>query len=68
MGGPVRTFADASARDMLNSAVAPSSLSVGWRAAAHRPGRTWSTTTCNAARFAWASRTSRKVPNTTADR
>src|SRR5207247_226455 len=67
-GGPLRTFADASAMGSESTLVARSSRSFGARTSRHRPGTTCSTIASRAASRSAGSVTSAAVPRITTER
>jgi len=67
-GGPLRILADASAIGMASTVVADSSLALGGRQAAERPGATRSISAASAASLARVSSTRTARPNTTTER
>src|SRR5438093_2732378 len=68
LGGPLRTFTEASPSGKARIAVALSSLALGWRTSSQRPGIILSVKAANARTFSVASSTGRKRPRTTAAR
>ena len=67
-GAPVRTFADASSSGSDSTLVAFSSLRVGGRASAKRPGSSFSVNASSTAYFSSGSSTGVAVPSTTTER
>ena len=67
-GPPVRTFADASFSGRESTPVAFSSLRVGGRASAKRPGSSFSVNASSTAYFSSGSVTVVAVPSTTTER
>ena len=68
IGGPLLTFAEASSRGILRTEVARSSLSVGDRTSAQRPGTSFSTRASSAPRFSPASSTCSPLPKSITER